>query len=164
MKTRLMILIMVAGVIAAACGGTDATPTPTATPIPTATPTQAVTEPTPTQSVTEPMPTAAVTEPTPTPSGEETTEIAEIRNSAFPDITVQVGTTVTWINRDPVAHTTTSGTPFKVYRSVGQPRVGSRRKLQSYLSQRSGIYPIFAEFHKTRMLATISIVEDIKSK
>ena len=47
------------------------------------------------------------TTPTPTPS--PTPVAADIQNFTLPDITVAVGTTVTWTNEDGASHTTTSG-------------------------------------------------------
>lgn len=76
--------------------------TPTSEPTPTGEPETPTPEPgeTPTAEPTE------TAEPVPTlsPSG-----IADIRDSTLPSFSIPRGTTVTWINRDAIAHTTTSG-------------------------------------------------------
>jgi plastocyanin len=76
---------------------TDASPTASATASATGT--------------TPPAPTTAV--PTPSPTGPPVAAEVEIANYAFvPDpITIAVGETVRWVNRDDVPHTTTSGLP-----------------------------------------------------
>ena len=51
-----------------------------------------------------PSPTATA------PASTPTTVQATIVNSTLPDLTISVGTTVTWTQADPFAHTTTSGT------------------------------------------------------
>ena len=82
------------------------TPTATFTPVPTATFT-----PTPTATFTPtPLPTATPTPlPTATPTPLPTTISSDILNFNLQSLTVRLGDTITWTNRDPVQHTTTSG-------------------------------------------------------
>ncbi len=78
-------------------------PTPSPTPVPAPSPTPPPTpEPTPT-----PTPAPA---PEPAPSPAPTSTEVEISGFAFgpATITISVGTTVTWTNNDPVAHTVSS--------------------------------------------------------
>ena len=78
-------------------------PTPTLTPRPKPTPTPTP-RPKPTATPT-PRPTATPT-PTPTPQ----TVVVTISNFAFSpaSVTITVGTTVEWVNKDSTMHTTTS--------------------------------------------------------
>ena len=117
----------------AACGGTEATPTPTrgaiATPTPTATPEAEV---------------------------PELTATAIIQNFSHQDLTVKVGTAVTWTNKDNLAHTTTSGTPgaqTDLWDS-GAMRVGGTFT-RTFLEP--GTYPFFCKFHPADMQATITV-------
>ena len=89
MKERLFVVTvatMVLGMLAAACGG------------------GATTAPTSPAATSTPQPTAL-----PTQAGE--TVDADIKNVKHLDLTIQVGTTVVWTQRDNNVHTTTSGTP-----------------------------------------------------
>lgn len=60
----------------------------------------------PDEGVMEPEPTAV-----PEPEAEPVTISSDIKNFQLESLTVEVGTTVTWVNRDAVPHTATSGAP-----------------------------------------------------
>ena len=81
--------------------GCKTTPAATPTPTPIVTPTPAAT-PTPT-SITSPTPTPATT-PTSTQANVEISGFAFVPST----LTVSVGTTVTWTNKDSTSHTVTS--------------------------------------------------------
>ena len=109
-RQRAAMLILVAvltGVIFAACGTGGPTLVPAATPTP-AVPT---TTPTPALPAATPTPAEATTEAPPetqAPTGE--TVIVEDIAFQTSELTVPVGSTVSWDNRDSVAHTVTHGT------------------------------------------------------
>ena len=99
MRLRSIVPFALAGAIAAlaaACGGA-ATPTPTTLATPTSAP-----EPT---STVAPTPTQAEAPASP---GEVA---SDIRDFKLQTLTVQVGESVTWTNRDGAPHTTTAGEP-----------------------------------------------------
>lgn len=83
-------ILALALLVAACSSGATPTPAPTATP-----------------AAETPAPPAGTPEPTPAAASEDT---AEIRSFAFKPgvLTVAVGATVTWTNRDGVGHTATA--------------------------------------------------------
>ncbi len=101
--TLLMALSLL--LVLTACKTTTPAATPTPTPISTTTP---AATPTPAATLT-PTPTASLT---PTPATTPTPAQANVDISGFayvpPTLTVSVGTTVTWTNKDSVSHTVTS--------------------------------------------------------
>ena len=104
---RLLLSLLIALLILplAACGGggTTSTPAPTATPTPT------------------PTPTAMSSTPTPTPSATSSGKVTIGYLFLDPDsITVNVGDTVTWENKDYVPHTVTGAGWDSGYLSLGQ--------------------------------------------
>ena len=104
---RLLLSLLIALLILplAACGGggTTSTPAPTATPTPT------------------PTPTAMSSTPTPTPSATSSGKVTIQYLFFDPDsITVNVGDTVTWENKDYVPHTVTGAGWDSGYLSLGQ--------------------------------------------
>ena len=101
--TMLMALSLL--LVLTACKTTTPAATPTPTPISTTTP---AATPTPAATLT-PTPTAS---PTPTPATTPTPAQANVEISGFAfvpsTLTVPVGTTVIWTNKDSVTHTVTS--------------------------------------------------------
>ena len=102
---------------------------------------------------------------TPTPTTKPTPTSAtpkEIRSNIFSftleDLTVPVGTTVTWVNQDGVQHTTTSGTldnPTGVWDSP----LLSKGDTFSHTFTKAGVYPYFCRPHSSFMKATVTVVE-----
>lgn len=125
-------------------GGSTTSPTPSLTPTPTLSPTPTSTpSPTPTQI---PTPTPTVT-PTPTPSTSPTPTggptAVKITSFAFDpaNITVTVGTTVTWTNLDSVSHTVTSDT------GVFESGTLSHNATFSYTFNSRGTFNYFCSLH-----------------
>jgi plastocyanin len=76
----------------------------------------------------------------------------QINNAGFgpATLTVAVGTTVTWVNRDDVPHTTVSSD--KVFKS----RLLDTDKKFSYTFTKAGAYPYFCSIHP-KMTGTIVV-------
>ena len=91
-------------VVALACGGSDVPPTPVPGPgSPAVAPLPPASQPPTASAATSPPP-----EPTAAPPAD--IEVAsDIKGFALEDLTIEIGTRVTWTNRDGVGHTTTSG-------------------------------------------------------
>ena len=127
----------------------EPTPTPTPTPQPTATP-----APTPTAIPTAtPAPT-----PTPTPEGPQIT--SDIEKFALKDLTIKVGTTVTWKQKDRgTSHTSTSGIggsdpkPDGVWDRPEMTQGGSFR----HTFKEAGIFQYYCRVHPTIMSATVTV-------
>ena len=127
-------------------------PTPTPEPTPTATP-----EPTPT-----PEPTATAIPPTPTPTPEPTIVSSDIKNNTLQDLTIQVGTKMTWTHNDNVTHTTTSGAPSAT--DAGDQWDSPFLKKGDSFSHtfaQVGTFPYFCRIHGSSMTATITVVESL---
>ena len=175
-------LILILGLVAAGCGSEatsapSATATPTQPPLatPTATPTlrppatpTPTPSPTPTQAPGEtprptstptPTPTATPTPtriPTPTATAEPQIVASDIENFDLQDITVPVGTTVDWTNRDGVLHTTTSGTPSNLTGVWDSPSL-SQEDSFSFTFTEEGTFQYFCRFHPSIMQAVITV-------
>ncbi|MCH7745300.1 MAG: hypothetical protein IIC84_04420 [Chloroflexi bacterium] len=140
----------------------SSTGTPTPAPI-AATATVTVTIP-PTPTPVPPSPTAltatqtpAPAESTQTPEPEPTTITSEILNFALEDLTIAVGTTVTWINGDSAPHTATAG----VFRNLsGEWDSGtlSQSSQFSFTFNDAGSFAYFCTIHPS-MTATITVTE-----
>ncbi|MCK5576723.1 MAG: cupredoxin family copper-binding protein [Dehalococcoidales bacterium] len=80
---------------------------------------------------------------TPTTTSTPTTPQIDIRDFSFQpmSITVPVGTTVTWTNRDSVEHTTTSDT------SVWTSELLGLNESYSYTFNQPGVFPYFCVPH-----------------
>ncbi len=175
---------------AVACGGdASPTPVPTATdtprpatetPAPKSEPT-ATAEPTATleptvtpQPTVAPSPTAAgapdptntpaptpTTASTPTPAGPSGPQVeSDIASFTLENLTVEVGTTVTWTQRDGVPHTTTSGVPGEGNEGdVWDSPVLSLGQSFPNTFDQAGTFPYFCKIHPGFMRATITVVE-----
>ena len=122
----------------AACGGAEApTPAPTAssTPRPTATPKVAATV---------------------GASGEPVMAASDIADFTLENLTVKVGTTLTWTNQDNVGHTVTAGTPGNL---TGEFRSATltRSSTFSQTFDEVGTFQYFCEIHPSSMKATITV-------
>ena len=79
-----------------------------------------------------------------------------IQSFVLKDLTVPVGTKVTWVNRDIVVHTTTSGTPgdiSEVWDSGSSDANGSF----SFTFNEAGTFDYFCQIHPTIMTATVIV-------
>ena len=139
MKERLFlvtVVTMVLGMLAAACGGGD-----TAAPKSTA-------------ATSTPRPTAL-----PTQAGK--TVGADIKNVKHLDLSIEVGTTVVWTQRDNNVHTTTSGSPGN---PTGLWDSDPMRKGDTFKHTftQVGAFPYFCEIHGSIMTATVTVVESLE--
>ena len=91
-------------------------------------------------------------EPTPTAS----TVATSIENLSLQDLSVEVGTTVIWTNRDGLSHTTTSGAPLN---STGLwDRELPDGEVFSFTFTEPGEYPYYCRIHPY-MMATITVTD-----
>ena len=136
-------------------GAPTAVATATSPPSPTSTPTAAATQPPPT-----PTPTATAT-PTPQPTSisESMEASAEIEGFTHQNLVVQVGTTVTWTQRDGAPHTTTSGEPGNLTGIWDSGPLGQEQTFGHTFDQ-VGAFPYFCAIHPS-MRATITVVESM---
>ena len=136
MRTRFIMPLTLAAAIAAlaaACGGA-ATPTP--------------------------MPTAPAT-PTPTstqaqPPAQAGAVAADIRNFKHETLTVQVGETVTWTNRDGPPHTSTSGEPGALTGLWDSDSLRTDKSF-SFTFAEAGSFPYFCSIHPS-MRGVVNVV------
>ncbi len=143
----------------------DPTPTPdptstTSPPTPTRTPQQPTAEPTATQPPPTPTPEPPMATPTPTatalPPGEEIS--SDVVRSTLEDLVIEVGTTVTWTNQDPVSHTVSSGTPREPTLEWDSFNL-NQGDTYTFTFDEVGEFPYFCRFHPRTMLATVVVVE-----
>ena len=83
---------------------------------------------------------------------------SDIKNFTLEDLTVQVGTTVTWTNRDGVAHTTTAGQPGALTGEWDSGRVSTGSMFTLSFNQ-PGTFRYFCTIHPS-MQATVTVTED----
>jgi plastocyanin len=134
------ILIFAAGCTAVTAEPTVAEPTEAPTLVPTETPTAVPTEPEP----TEIMPSVTPTNPDVSEDGEPELEIeARVVDSAFRDkeISVPVGTTITWIYDASLPHTVTSDDDLFNSGTL------SEGETFSFTFAEPGSYPYYCRFH-----------------
>ena len=142
MKTVLFIVIIVSGVLAVACGDEA-----TSTPAPTATPRSS------------PEAEAATSPSQPTKSAQAGKKLAsDIKNVKLEDLTIEVGTTVVWTQRDNNVHTTTSGTPENPTGLWDSDPMRKGDTFEHTFTQ-AGTFPYFCEIHGSIMTATVTVVE-----
>ena len=160
--TLMTATITVTGTAPAAAVQPADTPTATPTPVPpTATPTATQAPPTATASATLETPTATATQelPTATPTAEPIPEPVTvlIQNFRHENLSIPVGTTVTWIQKDPTTHTTTSGTP-SVPSDVWDSGFLDQNEEFPFTFTEPGVYEYFCEIH-TSMLGIVTVGE-----
>ena len=119
-------------------------PTTTATATPTATSTL----------VPTPSPTATTTAPPPI---EGETIQASIQNFRHEDLTVQVGDTIVWTQRDQTTHTTTSGTPGNLD-GIWDSEFLNNSQTFSFTFTEAGAFLYYCTIHPS-MTATVTVVE-----
>ena len=136
-------------VLVSACGGGDEAPPvverPTATTapsIPTAVP------PTPmAESTAAAMPVTAA----------ETAIQADIKDIAHLNLEVAVGTTVTWVNQDPIPHTTTSGAPG-AQSGLWNSELLNEGQSFAFTFTEAGTFAYFCRVHPNAMRATVTVI------
>lgn len=137
-RLLLGLTVLTVGLVAAACGEADV---PTATSTPTRT---------------------TLAGPTETPKAASPAVTSEVRSFALEDLTVQVGTAVTWVRRASVSHSTTSGSPGDA--DAGEiwdsGTLGADATFSHTLGQ-AGTFPYFCRFHPSTMRATVTVVENL---
>ncbi|MCH8207159.1 MAG: cupredoxin domain-containing protein [Chloroflexi bacterium] len=132
-------------------------PTPTQAP-PTAIPGPAMASPTSAPSTpTSVPPTATSVPPTATPEPAQGSITVDIRDVAHLDVTVPAGTKVTWINRDPFAHTTTAGVPGNLTGEWSSGTLPDGGQF-SFTFNQVGSFAYFCTIHPS-MRATVTVVE-----
>ena len=144
---------------------TTVPPTATPSPAPTATDTPVPPTPTPTDTPqpATPAPTAtpAPAAPSPTPEPEAPAAPKPIRvdiaNFEHLDITVPVGTEVTWVNQDNAPHTSTSGTPKDVTAQFDSGIFNEGEQF-TFTFDEPGSFPYFCTVHEF-MIATVTVTE-----
>jgi plastocyanin len=82
----------------------------------------------------------------------------DIVNFTLEDLTVPVGTTVTWTNRDGVPHTSTSGVPGTPSDVWDSPQLGNSNSFAFTFNQ-AGEFPYFCRIHPS-MTATVTVTEE----
>ena len=186
LKVYLALAIVLVAAVSIACGA-DSEPAPEAAPpaarpAPSPEPTQASPQriatlapapaatkiPSPANVPESPTPGPAEAAPTviavPSASTESTLQTggqslaANIVNFTHENLIVRVGTTVTWLNRDRAAHTTTSGAPGD---ETGIWDSGDlvQNATFSFTFDKAGTFPYFCTIHPA-MTATVTVTED----
>ena len=107
-------------------------------------------------------PTATAVPPSPTPAAPPPPSDAQlitsdIANFALEDLTVNVGTKVTWTNKDGAPHTTTSGAPGALA-GLWDSGTLSQDGQFSFTFSEVGTFPYFCAIH-TFMVGTVTVVE-----
>jgi plastocyanin len=82
---------------------------------------------------------------------------AEIKSSTLPNLVVEVGTTVTWTNADPIPHTASAGTPVEPTRFFESLSLNSGANY-SFTFTEGGEYPYFCRVHPRTMQAVVKVV------
>ena len=104
-----------------------------------------------------PPPTPTATPTADTLSGGGATTQASIQNFAHEDLTVQVGGTVVWTQRDGTTHTTTSGTPGNPDDVWDSDSLNQNQTFSRTFTQ-PGTFLYFCSIHPS-MTATISVTD-----
>ena len=104
--------------------------------------------------------------PTPTTAAGLADVSVDIKNIAHQDVTIQVGTTVTWTQRDiGVLHTTTSGGPDDPDSgSLWDSDILNEGDTFRQTFTQVGTFPYFCTIHGSIMTATITVVETLEEQ
>ena len=81
---------------------------------------------------------------------------SEIKNFALEELTVPVGTTVKWVNKDPEQHTSSSGTPEKPTTTWDSGLMDTDDTF-TFTFAREGTFTYFCIVHPDDMRATITV-------
>ena len=141
-------IFMTVALLAAACGA-DSTPAP-------APETQPQSRPTPTARISA-TPTRAPSARTDISGGTKPEAVdLDIKGFAHGSITVPAGATVIWTNKDPVGHTTTSGTPDDPTGLWDSPRMPQGNTF-SFTFVEEGAYQYFCRVHPSSMQGVVTV-------
>ena len=149
-KNYVFVVAMTIGITLVACGGetssSPASAAPTSAPEPTAVVGAASTS------------TSVPLDPTAAPASSENGNVlkSEIVDFTLEDMTVQVGTTVTWVNLDSVPHTSTAGVSPGRSNEWDSGRLSSDSEF-SFTFNEVGAIPYFCTIHPS-MTATVTVV------
>ena len=143
-------------------------PTPTPVPLPTSTPAPS---PAPTVAPTQEPTSVPTIASAPQPGSATSAGVSEsvtieivrapqtlavdIVNVRHRSVTVSVGSKVTWINKDPVPHTTTSGTPDASSGLWDSPFLNAAQEF-SFTFIQAGTFPYFCRIHPS-MQGTVTV-------
>lgn len=83
---------------------------------------------------------------------------SDIKNFTLEDLSVQVGTTVTWTNRDGATHTATAGQPGALTGEWDSGRVSTGSTFTLSFNQ-PGTFRYFCKIHPS-MQATVTVTEE----
>ena len=104
---------------------------------------------------------AAAAGPAPAPLPDDTAEsvvlASDIAGFVLEDLTVPVGTTVAWTNRDRAPHTATSGTPSGRTAHFDSGTLATDARF-SFTFTEAGTFPYFCVIHPS-MTATVTVIE-----
>ena len=92
------------------------------------------------------------------PNGERGENEVWMQSIAFvpESITVSVGTTITWTNKDNVAHTVTSGTPDNPTGTFDSGNMTAGETF-SFTFDTAGTFVYFCQLHPTQMTGTVIV-------
>ena len=150
MRTQILVMMVVAGLLAVACGA-EATPAPLAT----STEASAATTPVPT-STAQPAP-----EPTPSPTTHKV-DLTGARKFSPANITIAVGDTVQWTVTGST-HTTTSGHPGNQTEFWDSDTLRRDESFSRTFTE-AGEFPYFCKIHGRAMLGTVIVVESMEGQ
>ena len=154
MKYRVAVLLVFVCLLAAACGSdaTESSPESTsAAPLAPAADATSAAPPTPAAEATSTAP--------PAPAADATPVSASIQDFKHQDLSVAIGTTVTWTQRDSASHTTTSGSPGSPDEIWDSGRLSNGGTF-THTFTKTGEFPYYCSVHPS-MKATIKVVETL---
>ncbi|MCH8110056.1 MAG: hypothetical protein IIB15_07990, partial [Chloroflexi bacterium] len=152
-KNYVFVAAVIVGIALVACG--SETPSTLASAAPTSAPEP--TDVTGTAQTSTSIPVDATSTPLASTSSEDESSLkSEIFDFALEDLTIQVGTTVTWVNLDTAPHTATAGVSPDLSGEWDSGHLG-KGKESSFTFNKVGAFPYFCTIHPF-MTATITVV------
>ena len=102
------------------------------------------------------MPPSPTPSPIPTPTTEPQTIESDIVNFSLENLTIPLGTTIIWTNRDGATHTSTSGHMGTATDAWDSP-VLSQNVSFSFTFDEAGTFQYFCRIHPTIMNSSITV-------